>query len=486
MRIGELSRRTGVSESTLRAWEQRFAVLRPERTEGGQRLYSEMDVDRINAVNRLVAEGLTLASATVRVATVGSGALASGEGEALLLHQVVQNVDQGIWVSANGRTRYVNRKMAAIVGCSIDELMTRPATDFIDPKDLEGVRERWLVGREGQSQHYEMTLLRADGSPYLAEITTTPLIDASGEYQGAVAVVSDITERSHALAATRLKSALLDSIGEAVIASLPDGTITYANPAAERLFGWRSDELVGQNGLELLPSKATSSSALGAHTQLLSGEPISDPLELTRRDGSRFVAHVSGAPVRDPHGALVGLTAVLVDDSDRVRLLQRNETLRQQLETIATLGTSVLRSGPSDRESIIAEIVAATRRNLSADSAVLYELLGDGSGFQVRTKSSDLDFPEVIPSGSRSMTGYTALVGKAVLVSDVHCDHRFDAAPGAATNIVSAVASPVTNARNVVAVLLAGSKLSDIFDDSAAHVIQSMANLIGFLMHAES
>ena len=61
MRIGELARRTGVEAGTLRAWERRFLLLTPTRTDGGQRQYSETDVERVHAVRRLMDEGLTLA-----------------------------------------------------------------------------------------------------------------------------------------------------------------------------------------------------------------------------------------------------------------------------------------------------------------------------------------------------------------------------------------------------------------------------------------
>ena len=48
LRIGELSRRLGVSDHLLRAWETRYGLLHPVRSTGGYRLYSERDADRIN------------------------------------------------------------------------------------------------------------------------------------------------------------------------------------------------------------------------------------------------------------------------------------------------------------------------------------------------------------------------------------------------------------------------------------------------------
>jgi DNA-binding transcriptional MerR regulator len=63
LRIGELSRRLGVSDHVLRAWESRYGLLRPVRTEGGFRLYSPADERRARRMQALLAEGLAAAEA---------------------------------------------------------------------------------------------------------------------------------------------------------------------------------------------------------------------------------------------------------------------------------------------------------------------------------------------------------------------------------------------------------------------------------------
>ena len=67
LRIGAVARRTGVAVTTLRAWESRYGVLRPGRTEGGHRLYSEADVDRVLAVLRLTSQGWSVSAAAASV-----------------------------------------------------------------------------------------------------------------------------------------------------------------------------------------------------------------------------------------------------------------------------------------------------------------------------------------------------------------------------------------------------------------------------------
>jgi len=63
LRIGELSRRTGVNPALLRAWERRYGLIEPERTAGGFRLYSERDERRVRSMVENIAAGLAAAEA---------------------------------------------------------------------------------------------------------------------------------------------------------------------------------------------------------------------------------------------------------------------------------------------------------------------------------------------------------------------------------------------------------------------------------------
>jgi DNA-binding transcriptional MerR regulator len=62
-RIGEFARRVGVTPELLRAWEQRYGLLQPERTPGGFRLYGEEDAERVARMRRALDEGLSAAEA---------------------------------------------------------------------------------------------------------------------------------------------------------------------------------------------------------------------------------------------------------------------------------------------------------------------------------------------------------------------------------------------------------------------------------------
>ena len=66
LRIGEFARRVGVSPELLRAWERRYELLRPLRSEGGFRLYTSEDAERVSRMKAALDEGLSAAEAAQR------------------------------------------------------------------------------------------------------------------------------------------------------------------------------------------------------------------------------------------------------------------------------------------------------------------------------------------------------------------------------------------------------------------------------------
>ena len=486
MRVGELSRRTGIGVGTLRAWERRFGLLEPERSPSGQRLYTEDDVERVAAVSRLVTDGLTLSAAATRVSAAGPGALSATQREAFLLHQALHAAGEGIWVSQQGVTRLANRRMAELLGCSVDELMDRSVFDFVDPIWLERAELVVQRLRAGNRVREELGLRRPDGSTFLAEVHATPMRDNAGAYDGAVAVVTDVTVRAAAEADGRFRTAALDAIGEAVVATDPDATIHYVNPAAEALLGWRATELVGQNGLDLLPARTVSAEAREVFSRLVARRRQTGEMKLIRRDGTHFRAQITGTPIVDAKGQLVGLIAVIRDDSERRRREREMLLQEQQAETIAVLGTRILASGARHKELILAEAVEACRRVLGGEIAAFLDVGGPGEDLMVRVCSPHRPQAGPTPGGSRSIAGYTALAGKAVFVTDAARDRRFELPPPPEWRgpISSAVAAPVYCPDGVCGVVIVGSEQRNAFTPSSTHFVQSVANVIGMaLLH---
>ena len=110
IRIGELSRRTGVSVEVIRAWERRYALLRPERTEANYRLYSADDVARLRLMQQFVGRGITPQRAAELVVQAQSAAVDRNPGvpeedvrQALRVLRTLEAFDDGPATKLLGR-----------------------------------------------------------------------------------------------------------------------------------------------------------------------------------------------------------------------------------------------------------------------------------------------------------------------------------------------------------------------------------------------
>jgi PAS domain S-box-containing protein len=478
MRVGELARRTGVGVSTLRAWERRFGFLAPGRTASGQREYVEDDVERVNAVVRLVNDGLTVASAIRRVADAGGWVAAEAEGGIHRFAQILDAADQPIWVLHQRRTWYVNQAMATLFGRTVDEFQRLGVLDVLDPTEVPRVRDLLARRRVPERLHARLRLRRADGSCFLAEVRTTPLFAAGGHYDGAVVVIQDISAREVADRAARLRESVLESMDVAVTASGADGKVVYLNGAAERLIGWPAAEALGRDEMEVFPSADEPS--VGHHIRALldTGQPYHGELRFRRRDGTEFLSHLSAVMVIDEAAGPVGTVAVIADQSDQEAMGRALRRRTHQLEMVALLGREALR--PHDEleaEAMCAEAVDSTRRLLGANHVYLIHML-PGSG-KLRLRTASPPSPEVgVPVGSRSFSGYVALARRGVLAADVSRDGRFEVHPNIAARHRAAVGAPILGGRGVLGVLVGLSDRPAAFDEADLHYLEGVANAI--------
>lgn len=94
-----------------------------------------------------------------------------------------------------------------------------------------------------------------------------------------------------------------------VIATDETGTVIYWNKAAERLYGWRASEAIGQNIIDLTPAMVSRAKAEEIMLQLLAGKPWSGEFTVRQRDGTALLAHVDDVPVIHA-GEVVGIIGI--------------------------------------------------------------------------------------------------------------------------------------------------------------------------------
>lgn len=125
------------------------------------------------------------------------------ESESKYRH-LIETLYEGIWViDENGRTTFVNGRMAEMLGYAVDEMTGRHLFEFMDEAAREQAK-RYIERRmQGIGEQHDFEFLRRDGSRMYAMVETAPIPNESGRYVGAIAGIVDITERKQAEEALR-------------------------------------------------------------------------------------------------------------------------------------------------------------------------------------------------------------------------------------------------------------------------------------------
>jgi MerR family transcriptional regulator, light-induced transcriptional regulator len=152
LRIGELSRRTGVSAELLRAWERRYGLLRPSRTEGGFRLYSPADERRVSLMRSHLQRGVSAAEAA-RLTVTEADSHVRAQDEPILQRR------------AQELREALNALDESAAQSTLDSVLAELApetvlSDLVLPY-LRELGERWASGEASVGQeHFASQLLR--------------------------------------------------------------------------------------------------------------------------------------------------------------------------------------------------------------------------------------------------------------------------------------------------------------------------------------
>jgi DNA-binding transcriptional MerR regulator len=278
LRIGELSRRTGVSVDLLRAWEKRYALLEPSRSEGGFRLYADGDVERIRAMQRHLSEGLAAAEAARRALREEKAAPAAGG----LVAEAKDELADALASFDDTRAHAVLDRLLAWVG--LDTVLAEVLIPY-----LHELGEAWEHGAATVAQeHFATAIVRgrllALARGWGAGVGPHALLACPPGEQHDLALISfGLALRNRGWRITYLgQDTPLEAV-EAHVGSLQPDHVVLALTDAKRL-GRRRDELAGLAAavpLWLAGAGASASLAAGAGAQVLAGDPVAEAERLT-------------------------------------------------------------------------------------------------------------------------------------------------------------------------------------------------------------
>jgi PAS domain S-box-containing protein len=191
------------------------------------------------------------------------------------------------------------------------------------------------VGAMGMS--VERIGRRRDGTEFPAEISLSSTIETEDGLLSAV-VVRDVTHLKNELELKRLE-AIVESSEDAILAKTLDGIITSWNPAAARMYGYTSEEIIGKP-VSLLAHKdqADELALILANVRVGNAAEHYDTVRV-RKDGRVFPVVLTVSPLRDAHGALIGASTTVRDVSEQRQALDdAHSMIESSLDALVSIG----------------------------------------------------------------------------------------------------------------------------------------------------
>ncbi len=259
----------------------------------------------------------------------------------------------GIWaIDAQFRTRFVNRRMAKMLGYSSEEMAGRSFLEFMFPEDVPAEREALARRRRGVSEEFEIRYRRKDGAELWARVSTAPIFGKRGEFEGAIAVHSDITERKISEEAKQRLAAIVESSDDPIISKDLNGIIVSWNAAATRMFGYSAEEAIGKSILLLIPPELHEEEYITL-SRLRAGERIEHyETQRVRKNGERLEVSLTISPIRNSRGVVIGASKFARDITQRKRA---EEALRisEKLASAGRLAATVAHEINNPLESVV-------------------------------------------------------------------------------------------------------------------------------------
>ena len=242
--------------------------------------------------------------------------------------------DAMLVMDARGNVVALNPEAERLFGWTEAELLGTPVDRVIAPPFQRATRSQQPAtnGDSGISKSAPISLFvrRKDGTEFPAEYNSSPL--DSGEDSLVLVTIRDLTRwrraRDTHFREKEQASETLASIADAVVATDLTETITYLNPTAERLTGWRTSEALGQplSTVLTLVFEATRQPVESVAAWCLHegrAVDLAHGVLLLRRDGTEVAIEDSAAPLRDRNGATIGVVLVFRDVTESRRQTRR-------------------------------------------------------------------------------------------------------------------------------------------------------------------
>ncbi|MGC9347955.1 MAG: PAS domain S-box protein [Anaerolineae bacterium] len=359
-----------------------------------------------------------------------------------------------------GRIVDVNEAALRLYGYDDHEdLVGRSAMELVTQTGWSRMAETMRQALEtGQGEVLEYKMLRKDGSTFDAERSSALLWDSEGELQGMVSITRDVTESKRARREIARFHALAENAVDSIVMTDLSGYISYANPAAYRLFGYdpATREMLGMRVSDLWPESEV-------HVLLESALPAAGEAgwqgeaAQVRMDGSRFDAALTFFSVKGASGEPISVATIIRDVTERKEAQAEMRRFAMQLRTAAEVAADINRIlDPTELLEVVVPLVQERFRlyhlhvyTLDAERGQLVMRVGSGEAGRVMHERGH----EIALDRRQSLVAKAARSRETVLVDDVRQEADFLPNP------------LLPDTRTEVAVpMLAGDEVIGVFD----------------------
>ncbi len=262
---------------------------------------------------------------------------------------IVETAQEGIWVvDINWCTTLANATMGRMLGVRPEGMIGKPITEYMDDEGrriIQDYQQRRIVG---QSEVHDFKFIRADGRPLWAIVATNPIASDSGEYDGSLAMVTDITERRAAEDALRAERRLFLS-GPAIAWRwrVSEGwPVEYVSENVAMLGYSAADFVSGRiRFIEIMHPDDVARVAAEIQDHLANNRAAFEQQYRVRtRDGRWRIVADHTVVDRDPSGQLAYFVGYTIDVTERSEIEARlRESQQTTLSLIAAIPDTIFR-----------------------------------------------------------------------------------------------------------------------------------------------
>jgi two-component system, chemotaxis family, CheB/CheR fusion protein len=393
-----------------------------------------------------------------------------------------------ISMDANGRVLEFNPAAERVFGYKREEAVGQELASLIIPpafreRHRAGLRHYLETGHGPVlGKRFEVTAIRADGSEILVELAITAL--RHGGEPVFTAYLRDITDRTRGEEASWRLAAIVESSDDAIISKDLNGIITTWNASAERLFGYKPEEIVGKSIMTLIPPDRQHEEP-HIIERIRRGERI-DHYETVRRrkDGTSFDISVTVSPLKDKSGQIIGASKIARDITDRIQN-ERRRTAQYAVANLLAGSWSIAEAGPRIIESVaaIGNWISGAIWLRDADAERLACSITwhqDKPGLQAFANATKA----TVLVGNQGLPGRVMISRKPVWIQDLSRDANFPrAALAADVKLNSAFAFPLAAEGEMNGVLELFSPQTVQPDDDLLSLMAALGSQIGLFVH---